>query len=55
MLDYNMLIYDQDKLIEDFVLKIQVDILIKNVVDFGLIYYGMMDKWNGIIYVVGLE
>lgn len=55
MLDYNILIYDQDKLIEDLVFKIQVDILVKNVKDFGLVYFGMMDKRNGIIYVVGLE
>ncbi len=36
-------------------LKTQVDTLAKNAKDFGLAHFGMMDKRNGIIHVVGPE
>ncbi|MBR2034786.1 MAG: 3-isopropylmalate dehydratase large subunit, partial [Prevotella sp.] len=35
--------------------KTQVDTLAKNASDFGLMHFGMMDKRNGIIHVVGPE
>ena len=41
--------------IEDPVSKTQVDTLAKNAKDFGLAHFGMMDKRNGIIHVVGPE
>ena len=55
MPDHNTPTHDQDKPIEDPVSKNQVDMLEKNAKDFGLSYYGMMDKSNGIIHVVGPE
>lgn len=55
MPDHNTPTHDQDKPIEDPVSKKQVDTLEKNCKDFGLSYYGMMDKNNGIIHVVGPE
>ena len=55
MPDHNTPTHDQDKPIEDPVSKMQVDTLAKNAADFGLAYYGMMDKRNGIIHVVGPE
>ena len=55
MPDHNTPTHDQDKPIEDTVSKTQVDTLTKNAADFGLTHYGMMDKRNGIIHVVGPE
>lgn len=55
MPDHNTPTHDQDKPIEDPVSRTQVDTLAKNAADFGLQYFGMMDKRNGIIHVVGPE
>lgn len=55
MPDHNTPTHDQDKPIEDPVSKTQVDTLAKNSADFGLTHYGMMDRKNGIIHVVGPE
>ncbi|MBQ8989913.1 MAG: 3-isopropylmalate dehydratase large subunit [Prevotella sp.] len=55
MPDHNTPTHDQDKPIEDPISKKQVDALAKNAADFGLTHYGMMDKSNGIIHVVGPE
>lgn len=55
MPDHNTPTHDQDKPIEDPVSKTQVDTLAKNAADFGLTHYGMMDRKNGIIHVVGPE
>lgn len=55
MPDHNTPTHDQDKPIEDPVSKMQVDMLAKNAADFGLTHYGMMDRRNGIIHVVGPE
>ena len=55
MPDHNTPTHDQDKPIEDPVSKKQVDTLSKNAAEFGLTHYGMMDKNNGIIHVVGPE
>ena len=55
MPDHNTPTQDQDKPIEDPVSKNQVDTLSKNAKEFGLTHYGMMDKSNGIIHVVGPE
>lgn len=55
MPDHNTPTHDQDKPIEDPVSRKQVEALKRNAEDFGLSYYGMMDKNNGIIHVVGPE
>ncbi len=55
MPDHNTPTHDQDKPIEDPVSRTQVDTLAKNAADFGLEHFGMMDKRNGIIHVVGPE
>lgn len=55
MPDHNTPTHDQDKPIEDPVSKKQVETLEANAKDFGLTHYGMMDKNNGIIHVVGPE
>ena len=55
MPDHNTPTHDQDKPIEDPVSKAQVDALAKNAADFGLTHFGMMNKKNGIIHVVGPE
>ena len=55
MPDHNTPTHDQDKPIEDPVSRKQVETLKANAADFGLTYYGMMDKNNGIIHVVGPE
>lgn len=55
MPDHNTPTHDQDKPIEDTVSKTQVDTLAKNATDFGLTHFGMMDRRNGIIHVVGPE
>lgn len=55
MPDHNTPTHDQDKPIEDPVSRKQVDTLKNNAAEFGLAYYGMMDKSNGIIHVVGPE
>ena len=55
MPDHNTPTHDQDKPIEDAVSRRQVDTLAANAKEFGLTHYGMMDKNNGIIHVVGPE
>ena len=55
MPDHNTPTHDQDKPIEDPVSKKQVDALAKNAEEFGLNHFGMMNKKNGIIHVVGPE
>ena len=55
MPDHNTPTHDQDKPIEDSISRTQVDALAKNSKDFGLTHFGMMDKRNGIIHVVGPE
>ncbi|MGL5272585.1 MAG: 3-isopropylmalate dehydratase large subunit [Phocaeicola sp.] len=55
MPDHNTPTHDQDKPIEDPISKKQVDTLAKNAADFGLAHFGMLDKRNGIIHVVGPE
>ena len=55
MPDHNTPTHDQEKPIEDPVSKAQVDTLAKNAEEFGLTHFGMMDKRNGIIHVVGPE
>ena len=55
MPDHNTPTHDQDKPIEDPVSRTQVDTLAKNAADFGLTHFGMMNKKNGIIHVVGPE
>ncbi len=55
MPDHNTPTHDQDKPIEDPVSRDQVDTLARNAAEFGLTYFGMMDKRNGIIHVVGPE
>lgn len=55
MPDHNTPTHDQDKPIEDIISKTQVDTLAKNAADFGLTHFGMLNKKNGIIHVVGPE
>lgn len=55
MPDHNTPTHDQDKPIEDPVSARQVSTLEQNAREFGLTHYGMMDKSNGIIHVVGPE
>jgi 3-isopropylmalate/(R)-2-methylmalate dehydratase large subunit len=55
MPDHNTPTHDQDKPIADPVSKTQVDTLERNAKEFGLTHYGMMNKKNGIIHVVGPE
>ena len=55
MPDHNTPTHDQDKPIEDPVSKKQVDTLAANAEYFGLTHFGMMNKKNGIIHVVGPE
>ena len=55
MPDHNTPTHNQDKPIEDWVSKTQVDTLEQNAKDFGLNYFGMMHPKNGIIHVVGPE
>lgn len=55
MPDHNTPTHDQDKPIEDPVSKTQVDALARNAKEFGLNHFGMFDKNNGIIHVVGPE
>ena len=55
MPDHNTPTHDQDKPIADPVSRKQVDTLKRNAEEFGLTYFGMMDKNNGIIHVVGPE
>ena len=55
MPDHNTPTHDQDKPIEDPVSKKQVDTLARNAEEFGLTHFGMLDKRNGIIHVVGPE
>lgn len=53
--DHNIPTLNQDKPIEDPVSRTQVDELNKNANDFGLAYFGIGHKKNGIIHVVGPE
>lgn len=55
MPDHNTPTHDQNKPIEDPISRTQVDTLAQNAADFGLEHFGMMDKRNGIIHVVGPE
>ena len=55
MPDHNTPTHDQDKPIEDPVSLSLGVTLAKNAKDFGLAHFGMMDKRNGIIHVVGPE
>ena len=55
MPDHNIPTLDQDKPISDPVSKHQVDTLESNAKQFGLTYYGLGHKKNGIIHVVGPE
>ncbi len=55
MPDHNTPTHDQDKPIADPVSRTQVETLAKNAAEFGLEHFGMMDKRNGIIHVVGPE
>jgi len=55
MPDHNTPTHDQDKPIADPVGRKQVETLAKNAEEFGLTHFGMMDKRNGIIHVVGPE
>ncbi len=55
MPDHNTPTHDQDKPIADPVSARQVAALEHNAQEFGLSYYGMMSKDNGIIHVVGPE
>ena len=55
MPDHNTPTHDQDKPIADPVSAKQVSTLAENAKEFGLTHYGMMDKNNGIIHVVGPE
>lgn len=55
MPDHNTPTVDQDKPISDPVSRVQIETLKVNAEKFGLPYYGMMDKRNGIIHVVGPE
>ena len=55
MPDHNTPTHDQDKPIEDPIGRTQVETLAKNAKDFGLRHFGMGQKDNGIIHVVGPE
>ena len=55
MPDHNTPTHDQDKPIEDEVGRKQVATLEQNAKEFGLSHFGMNDKRNGIIHVVGPE
>lgn len=55
MPDHNTPTKNQEKPISDPVSKAQVDTLAKNAEEFGLNHFGMMNKKNGIIHVVGPE
>lgn len=55
MPDHNTPTHDQDKPIADEVSRAQVETLARNAQEFGVTHFGMMDKRNGIIHVVGPE
>ncbi len=55
MPDHNIPTLNQDKEIKDPISRKQVETLEKNAKDFLLDYYGIMDKRNGIVHVVGPE
>ncbi len=55
MPDHNTPTHDQDKPIADEVSRTQVETLARNAEEFGLAHFGMMDRRNGIIHVVGPE
>lgn len=53
--DHNIPTLDQDKPIADPVSRNQVDTLTKNATEFGLPFYPLGDRHNGIIHVTGPE
>lgn len=53
--DHNIPTLHQDKPIADPISRNQVDTLEQNATNFGLTYYGMNNKRNGIIHVIGPE
>ena len=55
MPDHNTPTLNQGKPIEDPVSRMQVNTLARNAKEFGLTHFGMMNKDNGIIHVVGPE
>ena len=55
MPDHNIPTHDQDQPIADEVSARQVDTLARNAADFGVHHFGMGDKRNGVIHVVGPE
>ena len=55
MPDHNTPTHDQDQPIQEPVSKKQVDTLAQNAKDFGLTHFGMFNKNNGVIHVVGPE
>ena len=55
MPDHNVPTRDQDKPVRDPVSARQLDTLEANAREFGLEYFGMTDRRNGIIHVVGPE
>lgn len=55
MPDHNTPTHDQDKEIEDPIGRNQVETLKRNAEEFGLTHFGMGEKTNGIIHVVGPE
>lgn len=53
--DHNIPTLNQDQPIRDEVSRFQVDTLGKNARDFGLTYYGLGHRKNGIVHVMGPE
>ena len=55
MADHNVPTTDRAGGIQEEESKIQVEALDKNVEDFGIPYFNMMDKRQGIVHVIGPE
>lgn len=55
VVDYNVLIIDCCYGIDDLELVLQVEMFVKNVVEFGVEYYFEFDMCQGVVYIVGLE
>lgn len=53
--DHNVPTWNQDKPISDPISKYQVETLTKNCEEFGITLYGLGNKKNGIVHVVGPE
>ena len=53
--DHNIPTWNQDKPITDPISKFQVETLTKNCEEFGITLYGLGNKKNGIVHVVGPE